>query len=190
MSVSVYFGSRLMCPCSGSVTCTLGTLPLRSQERGIPASSRIVTSKSVNRTRTPVNDSPEGSEIVALRAVREDAPAPPCPRPPPAIVPNAIRVWSVGPSWRARPFLTGTLGLTRYGTSADSEVRFSAGAGGGVKLFPWSRLGVRLDGRVFAAILDAEGTALACGSGTCFLALHVNAAWQAEFTAGLLVRLR
>jgi len=33
--------------------------------------------------------------------------------------------------------------------------------------------------------------ALACGGGgTCFLALHVNAAWQAEFTAGLLVRLR
>ena len=114
----------------------------------------------------------------------------------PARIGIAIDHWQVGglqefgPSWRARPFLTGTLGLTRYGTSADSEVRFSVGAGGGVKLFPASRLGVRLDGRVFATILDAEGTALACGSGTCFLALHVNAAWQAEFTAGLLVRLR
>ena len=94
-----------------------------------------------------------------------------------------------GPS-RVRPFLTGTLGLTRYGTSADSEIRFSVGAGGGVKLFPSSRLGVRLDGRVFATVLDAEGTALACGGGGCFVALHVNAAWQAEFTAGLLVRLR
>ena len=103
--------------------------------------------------------------------------------------------WQVGGlqefgPWRARPFLTGTLGLTRYGTSADSEIRFSVGAGGGVKLFPWSRLGVRLDGRVFATILDADGTALACGGGACFVALHVNAAWQAEFTAGLLVRLR
>jgi hypothetical protein len=113
----------------------------------------------------------------------------------PARTSISIDHWQVGGlqefgPWRTRPFLTGTLGLTRYGTSADSEVRFSVGAGGGVKVFPWSRLGFRLDGRVFATILDANGTALACGAGTCFIALHVNAAWQAEFTAGLLVRLR
>jgi hypothetical protein len=113
----------------------------------------------------------------------------------PARLGISIDQWQVGGlqefgGWRARPFLTGTLGLTRYGTGADNEVRFSVGAGGGVKLFPSSRLGVRLDGRVFATILDAGGTALACGSvsGTCFVALHVDAVWQAEFTAGLLVR--
>jgi hypothetical protein len=109
----------------------------------------------------------------------------------------SIDHWQVGGlqelgPWRARPFLTGTLGLTRYGTGADNEVRFSVGGGGGVKLFPTSRLGIRLDGRVFATILDAGGTALACGgrSGTCLVALHVDAVWQAEFTAGLLVRFR
>jgi len=126
---------------------------------------------------------------------RASVPTPPGFFGAPARTGISIDHWQVGGlqefgPWRARPFLTGTLGLTRYGTSADSEIRFSVGAGGGVKLFPWSRLGVRLDGRVFATILDADGTALACGGGACFVALHVNAAWQAEFTAGLLVRLR
>lgn len=88
-----------------------------------------------------------------------------------------------------RPFFTGVLGLTRYATGLESAVRFTAGGGGGVKLWPSSRVGVRLDGRVFATVLDAEGTALACGNGTCFIRLHVNATWQAEFTAGLLLRI-
>ena len=91
---------------------------------------------------------------------------------------------------RARPFLTGVLGLTRYASSGDNEVRFTAGAGGGVKIFPAPHIGVRLDGRVFATIVDADGTALACANQTCLLALHVNVAWQAELTAGLVVRFR
>ena len=91
---------------------------------------------------------------------------------------------------RARPFLTGVLGLTRFASGGDNEVRFTAGAGGGVKIFPAARLGVRLDGRVFATLLDADGTALACVNQTCLLSLHVNVVWQAELTAGLVVRLR
>jgi hypothetical protein len=91
---------------------------------------------------------------------------------------------------RARPFLTGVLGLTHYASGGDNEVRFTAGAGGGVKLFPVPHLGVRLDGRVFATILDADGTRLACANQTCLVGLHLNVAWQAEFTAGLVVRLR
>ena len=90
---------------------------------------------------------------------------------------------------RVRPFFTGVLGLTRYATGIESAWRFTAGGGGGVKLFPSSRVGVRLDGRVFGTVLDAHGTALACGNGACFIRLHVNATWQAEFTAGLLVRI-
>jgi hypothetical protein len=87
-----------------------------------------------------------------------------------------------------RPFLSGVLGLTRYASGDEDPVRFVAGAGGGVKLFPSSRLGVRLDGRVFATLIDADGTGLACGSRGCLVALHVNVAWQAEFTAGLAIR--
>jgi hypothetical protein len=86
--------------------------------------------------------------------------------------------------------VTGVLGLTRYADDFDSEVRFTAGAGGGVKLFPTPHIGVRLDGRVFATFLDVGGTSLACINQTCLIRLRVNMAWQAEFTAGLVVRLR
>ena len=37
---------------------------------------------------------------------------------------------------RARPFLTGTLGLTRYASAGDHELRFALSAGGGLKLSP------------------------------------------------------
>jgi hypothetical protein len=89
---------------------------------------------------------------------------------------------------RARPFLTGLLGLTRYEASGDHELRFSAAAGGGVKLFPNPRLGVRLDGRVFATLVDAEFDTLACSVGRCFGSIDAWITWQAEFTAAVVVR--
>jgi len=91
---------------------------------------------------------------------------------------------------RVRPFLTGMLGLTRYGVEADHAIRFTLGGGGGVKVFPRSRVGVRLDGRVFATFVDAEAFGVACVQGGCVLAIHLDMAWQVEFTAGLVVRLR
>jgi len=92
---------------------------------------------------------------------------------------------------RVRPFLTGVLGLTRFGVEASSEWRFTVGAGGGAKLFATRHVGVRLDGRVYATFVDADAVAVACNSanGTCFYALRLSLAWQAEFTAGLVVRI-
>jgi hypothetical protein len=91
---------------------------------------------------------------------------------------------------RARPFLTGTLGLTRYATSGDSEIRFSLSGGGGVKLYPTEHAGLRLDGRVTATVVDADGVVRDCGLdyGVCVSSLHVWIVWQAEFTAGLVVK--
>jgi hypothetical protein len=90
---------------------------------------------------------------------------------------------------RARPFLTGVFGLTHYGVGGSNELRFMTAAGGGVKLFPTSRVGLRLDGRLFATFLDADGTAVICGgSGPCFIRLHLDVAWQGEFTIGLVFR--
>jgi hypothetical protein len=89
---------------------------------------------------------------------------------------------------RVRPFLTGTLGLTRYAAEGDNEVRFSLAAGGGVKLYPTRRVGFRLDGRVYATIVDAEGDFLACTPGICVGAIDVWVIWQAEFAAGVVVR--
>jgi hypothetical protein len=91
---------------------------------------------------------------------------------------------------RARPFLTGVLGLTRYAAEHDSEVRFTVGAGGGVKLFPASHVGLRLDGRVYTTFVDADARFIACAPGTCIAALHVDVVWQAEFTAGVVFRFR
>ena len=90
---------------------------------------------------------------------------------------------------RARPFLTGTLGLTRYAAEGDNEVRFSVAAGGGVKLYPLSRLGLRLEGRVYATFVDADGDSLACapGLGICVGSIDASVVWQAELTAGLIV---
>jgi hypothetical protein len=89
---------------------------------------------------------------------------------------------------RARPFLTGMLGLTRYAADTDSEMRFTLSAGGGVKLFPTPHVGFRLESRVFATFVDAEGSALACTPGICLFALHTNVVWQAEFTAGMVFK--
>src|SRR5262245_14254766 len=56
---------------------------------------------------------------------------------------------------RVRPFATGMLGLTRYAGAGDSEVRFTLGGGGGVKLFPVSTFGVRLSSDVYATFVNA-----------------------------------
>jgi hypothetical protein len=89
---------------------------------------------------------------------------------------------------RARPFLTGLLGLTRYEASGDHELRFSGAIGGGVKLFPSPRIGVRLDGRVFATLVDGDFDALACSPAGCFGSINAWITWQAEFTTALVVR--
>ncbi len=92
-----------------------------------------------------------------------------------------------GTRTRVRPFLTGMLGLTRYAAEGDNEIRFSVAAGGGVKLMPMPRLGLRLDGRVYATFVDAEGQAIACTPGICLFSLDAAIVWQMEFTAGIVV---
>ena len=60
-------------------------------------------------------------------------------------------------------------------------------AGGGIKVPIQRRLGLRLDGRVFTTFIDADSRAVACVSGTCLVGLDVNVAWQAEFTAAMVL---
>jgi hypothetical protein len=88
---------------------------------------------------------------------------------------------------RARPFLSGLLGLTRYGVEGDTEVRFAVGCAGGVKLALERRLGLRLDARVFTTFVDVDARAAACGPGICVVAVDANVVWQIEFAAGLVV---
>ena len=85
---------------------------------------------------------------------------------------------------RARPFLTGLLGLTRYGLPHDSETRFSVSGGGGVKMFATHHVGLRLDGRVVATF-DALGTRGVCGGYGCAIGIDAAVFWQGEATAGI-----
>ena len=89
---------------------------------------------------------------------------------------------------RLVPFLTGTLGLTRFAAADDSEIRFTAGAGGGVKLFPSRHVGVRFDGRVFATFVDADVRVGVCSTGGCLLSFYTDVLWQADFTAAVVFR--
>jgi len=88
---------------------------------------------------------------------------------------------------RARPFLTGMLGLTRYGAQGDNEIRFVVSAGGGVKLRPTRHLGGRLDGRVHATFADIDGRTIVCSPGFCLVALSTDVVWQAEFSAAVVI---
>jgi hypothetical protein len=90
---------------------------------------------------------------------------------------------------RIRPFLTGLLGVTHYAAEGDHEIRFALSAGGGVKLMPASRIGVRLDGRVFGTFTEFEGQSFACSSfsGDCFVSFNADLVWQGEFSVGLVV---
>lgn len=84
---------------------------------------------------------------------------------------------------KVQPLLTGTLGLTRFGSAGDSEIRFSMAAGGGVKWMPTRHVGLRFDGRVYAVIADAA-TVGVCAQ-RCLIGIDASIVWQAEFTAGL-----
>jgi hypothetical protein len=57
-----------------------------------------------------------------------------------------------------------------------------------VKLFPTPRLGVRLDGRVFATLVDADADVLVCAPGICVGSINAWLVWQAELTTGVVVR--
>jgi len=87
---------------------------------------------------------------------------------------------------RVRPFLSGLLGLTRYAAQGDTEVRFSVGAGGGVKLFATRNIGLRLDGRTYVTFVDVNSRGV-CGGYGCLIGFNVSPIWQGDFTAGLIV---
>jgi len=104
---------------------------------------------------------------------------------------GGLRLYDIGRP-RVQPFLTGTLGLTRYASDTQSEIRFTLGAGGGVKLMPSRHIGVRLDGRGYMTFADADVSLFACSTLSanpgCLVAFNANLVWQAEFTAGVVFR--
>ena len=98
---------------------------------------------------------------------------------------GALQEYGLNP--HVRPFAVGLLGLTRYAAEGDSEIRFTLGAGGGVKLMPSRRVGVRFDGRLFATFAYFDAQVLSCGPGVCLAGITADIVWQAEFSAALVV---
>jgi opacity protein-like surface antigen len=97
---------------------------------------------------------------------------------------NAVRQFGAVDS-RLRPFVFAGLGATFL--SADelpSETKLSFALGGGVKYFPWTRIGVRGSFRYKPTLLKDEGAAPFCDPfGFCQGTLQ-----QIEFAAGAIVR--
>ena len=86
-----------------------------------------------------------------------------------------------------RPFVQASLGITHLDpdrAALSSEDRFSFGIGGGVKYFFTKHLGLRLDGRALATILNSN-SAIFC-SGGCAISVQGSALWQFEGNLGVI----
>ena len=114
---------------------------------------------------------------------------------------TSVNVWQFGGQYRfnptetVRPFVSGTLGFTYYGVGdqldADapqlsSETFFSMVFGGGVKIFPSERIGIRLAGHLYSTILSS-GSGFWCGTGGCGVGLSGWGFWQGDVQAGLTI---
>lgn len=93
-----------------------------------------------------------------------------------------------------RPYIVATIGVSRFDprpSGFDSETFFSLSFGGGVKLFPSKRLGLRLEGRFFWTLLD-DDSEIFCRTGFdtnfCRIRVDGNAFFQWQTMAGLVFR--
>jgi hypothetical protein len=114
---------------------------------------------------------------------------------------TSVNVWQLGGQYRfnptatVRPFFSGTLGFTYYGVGEQldddaprisSDTFFSMVFGGGVKIFPSQRIGIRLAGHLYSTILSS-GSGFWCGTGGCGLGLSGWGVWQGDVQAGLTI---
>ena len=84
-----------------------------------------------------------------------------------------------------RAFIGALFGLSRFAAPDQVDVRFTIALSAGVKFFASRHVGIRLDARGYMTIVSLSG-AVACVGG-CVIAFNVNPAYQADFTAGLII---
>ena len=90
---------------------------------------------------------------------------------------------------RFRPFISGTLGLTRMDpqrTDLRSETRISAALGGGAKFFFTESLGIRLDVRGIYTAINSDASIFCAGG--CAVQVRSSGFLQGELGAGLILR--
>lgn len=90
-----------------------------------------------------------------------------------------------------QPFVSLSGGLTRFSPKTDfdeydSETRFSAAFGGGLKIYFNDNFGVRLQGRVISTLVDEDEEAF-CGRRECYYYDEDTYLYQAEVAAGLIL---
>jgi len=92
---------------------------------------------------------------------------------------------------KVEPFGVATLGLT-YINPKDSQfsgtTRFSFTLGGGAKIFPTERIGLRLEGRLLMTVIEGA-VGLGCGGGGCGGSLWGWGLAQGVVSAGLILAL-
>jgi len=94
------------------------------------------------------------------------------------------------PEGRVRPFVTATLGLTRYGASSgevEKTIGASGSLGGGFRVPISKGLSFRFEVRGYATITDAA-ISVACGPG-CLVVFSGDGWYQLAARAGLAFRL-
>jgi hypothetical protein len=93
-----------------------------------------------------------------------------------------------------RPFVALTAGVSHFEPGLpgfDGETYLSGSIGGGVQLRAQKRLGVRLEARAFASLVDSDGTLFCAGGASvngCALNVNGTALFQWEAHAGLVFR--
>lgn len=94
------------------------------------------------------------------------------------------------PGNRVRPFVTASLGLTRYGASSGvvkNTIGFSGSLGGGFKVPIGKRLAFRFEVRGYGTVTDAA-VSVTCGPG-CYVEFAAGGWYQLAARAGLAIRL-
>jgi len=84
-----------------------------------------------------------------------------------------------------RAFIGGLFGLSRYATPDEVDIRLTIGLSAGAKFFANRHIGLRIDARGYMTIVSLSGAAVC--SGGCVVALNINPAFQADFTAGMII---
>lgn len=94
---------------------------------------------------------------------------------------------------RAQPFMVATLGAAHLNPdgSGDSETYFAFSIGGGWRLFPAERFGLRVEGRFYGTVLDSDSD-IFCRTGPennqCLIQSQSEILWQWQMLLGATYR--
>lgn len=91
---------------------------------------------------------------------------------------------------RARWFGTISVGATRFVPGLgglDSDTRFGAAGGLGVKTFLAKNLGLRFEARALYTLVSGGSGGVLCANGTCLFAFSGSSLWQGDVSGGLIL---